>query len=55
MTGPTAGPNVVPIVAYAMYLPRSARVDISATTALPIAIVPLLPAAWTHRKTINAA
>lgn len=55
ITGPKAGPKVTPIDAYPMYFPLSALVAKSLTTALPSAIVPLLPELCMHLSTTRAA
>lgn len=49
------GPTLIPAPTTPMYLPRSALVDISATTAYPKANVPLLPPLWTMRRIKRAA
>jgi len=53
-TGPMAGPSREPAKVKPMYRPRSAAVAMSDTTALAMAMVPLLPELCTHRRTKRA-
>ena len=54
IVGPNAGPKRIPEVAYPIYLPRSADVDISATTAMESAIAALHPKACNIRSKSSA-
>lgn len=55
MIGAIMGPSKTPSEAMATYLPRSAELTTSATMPLARAIVPLLPALCTQRRTRSAA